>query len=166
MKKSILLVLIGMLCCVGAMAQDPSTPAVGSASKYEFRGVWTATVTNIDWPTDAAKGNVEKQKQELIDILNQLQAGNINAVCLQVRSLCDALYESSYEPWSAALMGTRGTGPGYDPLQFAIDEAHQRGMELHAWVNPFRVTSEKLKTGSTHIRHCQARISYTPPIRR
>ena len=149
MKKSILLVLIGMLCCAGAMAQDPSTPAVGSASKYEFRGVWTATVTNIDWPTDAAKGNVEKQKQELIDILNQLQAGNINAVCLQVRSLCDALYESSYEPWSAALMGTRGTGPGYDPLQFAIDEAHQRGMELHAWVNPFRVTSEKLKTGST-----------------
>ena len=142
MKKNLFIFIV---CLFAVISNAFAAPA----PKHEFRGVWAATVTNIDWPTDAAKGNVEKQKQELIDILNQLQAGNINAVCLQVRSLCDALYKSSYEPWSAALMGARGTDPGYDPLKFAIDEAHKRGMELHAWVNPFRVTSEKLKTGST-----------------
>ena len=114
-----------------------------AAPKYEFRGQWFTTVNNIDWPKTKATtdANREKQKQELIDILDRLQAGNVNAVCLQVRSLSDALYASNYEPWAAALTGTRGTGPGYDPLQFAIDEAHKRGIELHAWVNPFRVTS-------------------------
>jgi uncharacterized repeat protein (TIGR02543 family) len=104
-------------------------------------------VTNIDWPSTGAQGNVEKQKQELTDILDALQAGNINAVCLQVRSLCDALYESSYEPWAVCLTGTRGKDPGYDPLQFAIEECHKRGMELHVWINPYRVTSEKSTTG-------------------
>ena len=128
---------------IAGTAQDPSTPEVGSSSKYEFRGQWFTTVNNIDWPKTKATtdANREKQKQELIDILDRLQAGNVNAVCLQVRSLSDALYASNYEPWAAALTGTRGTGPGYDPLQFAIDEAHKRGIELHAWVNPFRVTS-------------------------
>ena len=134
---------------ITATVQDPSGEGVVTASKYEFRGLWCATVTNIDWPSNGAKGNIAKQKQELIDILDALQAGNINAVCLQVRSLSDALYQSSYEPWAAALTGTRGQDPGYDPLAFAIEETHKRGMELHAWVNPFRVTSEKSTTGST-----------------
>ena len=134
---------------ITATVQDPSGEGVVTASKYEFRGLWCATVTNIDWPSNGAKGDIAKQKQELIDILDALQAGNINAVCLQVRSLSDALYQSSYEPWAAALTGTRGQDPGYDPLAFAIEETHKRGMELHAWVNPFRVTSEKLTTGST-----------------
>ena len=111
--------------------------------KYEFRATWLATVSSIDWPKTKAKDNASRaqQQKELTDILDKLQAGNMNACYLQVRSLCDAMHKSSYEPWSAALTGTRGKDPGYDPLAFAIEEAHKRGMELHIWVNPFRVTS-------------------------
>ena len=111
--------------------------------KCEFRATWLATVQNIDWPKTKVTSNTtrEQQKKELTDILDKLAAGNMNAICMQVRSLCDAMYQSSYEPWSVALTGTRGKDPGYDPLQFAIDEAHKRGIELHVWVNPFRVTS-------------------------
>ena len=111
-----------------------------AAPKYEFRATWFATVTNIDWPT-ATNLTVDQQKAELRAILDKLQAGNINAVCLQVRSQSDALYKSSYEPWAVALTGTRGKDPGYDPLEYAIQEAHKRGMELHAWVNPFRIST-------------------------
>ena len=111
--------------------------------KYEFRATWLATVTSIDWPKTKAKDEASrlKQQQELIDIFDKMKAGNMNACCMQVRSLCDAMYQSSYEPWSAALTDTRGKNPGYDPLAFAIEEAHKRGLELHIWVNPFRVTS-------------------------
>ena len=116
--------------------------------KHEFRATWLATVANIDWPKTKATNDAkrEQQKQELIDILDKMKAGNMNAVCMQVRSLCDAMYKSSYEPWSVALTGTRGADPGYDPLQFAIDEAHKRGMELHVWVNPFRVSTGSLSS--------------------
>ena len=111
--------------------------------KHEFRATWLATVTSIDWPKTKAKDEASRltQQQELITILDKLQAGNMNACYLQVRSLCDAMHKSSYEPWSAALTGTRGKDPGYDPLAFAIEEAHKRGLELHIWVNPFRATS-------------------------
>ncbi len=111
--------------------------------KHEFRATWLATVTSIDWPKTKAKDDASrlKQQQELTTILDTLQAGNMNACYLQVRSLCDAMYQSSYEPWSEALTGTRGKDPGYDPLAFAIEEAHKRGLELHVWVNPFRATS-------------------------
>ena len=121
-----------------------------AAPKYEFRANWCATVTNIDWPTTKVTDEASRtaQKKELTDILDALQAGNINAVCLQVRSLCDALYASSYEPWAVCLTGTRGKDPGYDPLRFAIEECHKRGMELHVWINPYRVTSEKSTTGN------------------
>ena len=114
--------------------------------KHEFRATWLATVSGIDWPETKATNDAtrEQQKQELIDILDKMKAGNLNAVCFQVRSLCDAMYQSSYEPWSIALTGTRGKDPGYDPLQFAIDEAHKRGMELHVWVNPFRASTSTL----------------------
>ena len=111
--------------------------------KHEFRATWLATVSSIDWPETKAKDDASrlKQQQELTTILDTLQAGNMNACYLQVRSLCDAMYQSSYEPWSEALTGTRGKDPGYDPLAFAIEEAHKRGLELHIWVNPFRVTT-------------------------
>ena len=111
--------------------------------KHEFRATWLATVTSIDWPKTEAKDDASrlKQQQELTTILDKLQAGNMNACYLQVRSLCDAMHKSSYEPWSEALTGTRGKDPGYDPLAFAIEEAHKRGLELHIWVNPFRATS-------------------------
>ena len=111
--------------------------------KHELRATWLATVQNIDWPkTKVTSDATRKQQQkELTDILDKLAAGNMHACFMQVRSLCDAMYQSSYEPWSVALTGTRGKDPGYDPLAFAIEEAHKRGLELHIWVNPFRVTT-------------------------
>lgn len=111
--------------------------------KHEFRATWLTTAWGNDWPkTKVTNDATRKQQQDsLIAIFDRLQAGNMNAVCLQVRGRSDAFYQSSYEPWAAELAGARGTNPGYDPLAFAIEEAHKRGLELHAWVNPFRVTS-------------------------
>lgn len=111
-----------------------------AAPKYEFRATWFTTVTNIDWPS---KSNltVDQQKAELTNLLDQLAASNINAVCFQVRGRSDAYYKSNYEPWAKELTNTLGQDPSYDPLKFAIEEAHKRGMELHAWINPFRVST-------------------------
>src|ERR1700755_889824 len=113
------------------------------APKREFRGQWIATVVNIDWPTSPNEP-VEKQKQELISILDADQRAGINAVILQVRPAADAFYMKSIEPWSKWLTGKQGLAPNplYDPLQYAIDEAHKRGMELHAWFNPYRATND------------------------
>ncbi len=110
--------------------------------KREFRGVWVATVVNIDYPPKAAK-NTSVQKYEYINMLEDFKQMGINAVIFQVRPSADAFYESSYEPWSAYLTGTQGLAPepkGYDPLEFMIEEAHKRGMEFHAWLNPYRAT--------------------------
>ena len=111
--------------------------------KHEFRATWLTTAWGNDWPkTKVTNATTRKQQQDsLIAIFDRLQAGNMNAVCFQVRGRSDAFYQSSYEPWAAELAGARGQDPGYDPLAFAIEEAHKRGLELHAWVNPFRVTS-------------------------
>ncbi len=108
--------------------------------KYEFRAVWVATVNNIDWPSKPEL-SVEAQKREIIDILNMHQLLNMNTIILQVRPTSDAFYPSQLEPWSRYLTGTPGKAPEpfYDPLQFWIEECHKRGMELHAWLNPFRV---------------------------
>ena len=134
MKNRILVSFFCILCSMLVLANNP---------KREFRATWL-TGNGIDWPKTT---NVAQQKQTLINILDVMEKGNMNAACLQVRSFCDALYQSSYEPWSASLTGTRGGDPGYDPLAFAIEEAHKRGIELHVWVNPFRVTSSgKLDT--------------------
>jgi uncharacterized lipoprotein YddW (UPF0748 family) len=107
--------------------------------KREFRGAWIATVTNLDWPTSRSSTTAEQQDQ-LITILNSLKAAGINAVVFQVRTECDALYNSSIDPWSYWLTGAQGTAPNppYDPLEFAVAEAHKRGMEIHAWFNPYR----------------------------
>lgn len=107
--------------------------------RKEFRAVWVATVANIDWPS-APGLPVEKQKQEMIDILNRAAALHFNAIILQVRPAADALYHSPYEPWSYYLTGKMGQAPlpAYDPLEFAVHEAHKRGLELHAWFNPYR----------------------------
>jgi uncharacterized lipoprotein YddW (UPF0748 family) len=105
----------------------------------EFRGVWVATVSNIDWPSK--KGLTTKQQQaELIAIFDKCVELKLNAVVLQVRPMCDALYESKLEPWSEYLTGALGKAPKpfYDPLEFAVKEAHARGLELHAWFNPYR----------------------------
>ena len=128
--KKIFLFLFALAMGVSTLYANP---------KHEFRASWMTTGFSIDWPKQKT---AEAQKVELQQKLDALVAGNHNAVCLQVRSFSDAIYKSSYEPWADCLTGTRGQDPGYDPLAFAIEEAHKRGLELHVWVNPFRVTSE------------------------
>ncbi len=117
----------------------------------EFRGAWIATVYNLDWPS--AKGlSASTQQSELRAILDKLAALKMNAVIFQVRPQCDALYQSAIEPWSAWLTGTMGRSPGYDPLAFCIKEAHARGIEVHAWFNPFRALCNNTETlASNHI---------------
>ena len=117
---------------------EPST-IVPPQPLREFRGVWIATVANTDWPSKRGLSTAE-QKTELISILERAAQLKLNAVIFQVRPACDALYASQIEPWSEYLTGTMGKAPDpyYDPLAFAIEEAHKRGLELHAWFNPYR----------------------------
>ena len=104
--------------------------------KREFRSAWIATVWCLDWPSQGA--GATKQMQQMDRLLDSLQVNNFNAVNFQVRSMCDAMYRSSLEPWSSYLTGTRGQDPGFDPLQYVVEGCHKRGMECHAWVNPYR----------------------------
>ena len=104
--------------------------------KREFRSAWVATVWGLDWPTQGA--GATKQMQQMDRLLDSLQVNNFNAVNFQVRSMCDAMYRSSIEPWSSYLTGRRGQDPGFDPLQYVVEGCHKRGMECHAWVNPYR----------------------------
>ncbi|MBI5371962.1 MAG: family 10 glycosylhydrolase [Sphingobacteriales bacterium] len=113
--------------------------AARSQPKYEFRGVWIATVNNIDWP-QAGVSDPEKQKADFIRLLDLHRQNGMNALIVQVRPAADAFYPSPYEPWSQWLTGVQGRPPVpfYDPLQFMIEETHKRGMEFHAWLNPYR----------------------------
>ena len=123
-------------------------------TKPEFRGVWVATVDNIDWPT---KGNFnsELQKAEFIKLLDMHQRNGINALIVQIRPAADAFYPSQFEPWSEWLTGKQGQPPVpyYDPLEFMITETHKRGMEFHAWMNPYRAefTIGVSSISGTHI---------------
>ncbi|MBN2354916.1 family 10 glycosylhydrolase, partial [candidate division KSB1 bacterium] len=109
------------------------------AAEREFRAAWVASVANINWPSKTGLSS-EAQKQEAMQLLDLLQRNHFNAVVLQVRPQGDALYKSSLEPWSYYLTGKQGVAPEpfYDPLLFWIEEAHRRGIELHAWLNPYR----------------------------
>ncbi len=120
----------------GLITQD-QPKAVKSS---EFRAVWIATINNIDWPSKPNL-SVEEQKNEFLKLLDTFQKFNLNVVILQVRAASDAFYQSKTEPWSQFLTGKQGRAPipFYDPLAWAIEMCHQRGMELHAWFNPFRV---------------------------
>ena len=104
--------------------------------KYEVRAVWLTTIGGIDWPHSYAgpARSIERQKDELRDILDRLQRANINTVLLQTRIRATTIYPSAYEPWDGCLSGKPGKSPGYDALKFAIDECHRHGMELHAWI--------------------------------
>ncbi len=115
----------------------------------EFRAAWVATVFNLDWPSRAGL-SAAQQKAELLSILNKAAQLRLNAIILQVRPNSDALYTSRLEPWSGWLSGP-GVNPGYDPLAFAVAEGHRRGIEIHAWFNPFRTTISQNPVGSGHI---------------
>ncbi|WP_245586338.1 glycoside hydrolase family 10 protein [Olivibacter sitiensis] len=134
--KTIFLVLMAIFLWSGKLlAQRALVP------KRELRGVWVATVVNIDWPSKDGL-SVAQQKEELLRILDAHQRAGINAVFFQVRPSADAFYAKSDEPWSRFLNGKPGKAPSpaYDPLEFIIKETHLRGMELHAWFNPYRAT--------------------------
>ena len=133
-------VLLGGVLPAGcATPREESSAPVPPKLQREFRGVWVATVGNSDWPSRPGLP-VPDQKAELLAILDRAARLNLNVVVFQVRPACDALYSSQLEPWSEYLTGTMGKAPSpfYDPLAFAIEEAHKRGLELHAWFNPYR----------------------------
>ena len=126
--------------------------------KNEFRAVWIATVVNIDWPKSSTD-NVEKQKADYLEILDTYKKLNYNAVIVQIRSVGDAFYPSKLAPWSRYLTGKEGKAPNpyYDPLEWMIKEAHNRGFEFHAWLNPYRATfdtkTETLSPNHDYNKH-------------
>ncbi len=135
---------LAMLLAGGvAMAQEDNN---GPVVPREFRAVWVATVANIDWPSKPGL-STEEQKKEALAILDKCEALNLNAVVLQIRAQADSFYQSDLEPWSYYLTGQQGKAPKpyYDPLEFWIDEAHARGLELHAWFNPYRANHPAMR---------------------
>jgi uncharacterized lipoprotein YddW (UPF0748 family) len=133
----------------------PPTP------QREFRGVWIATVLNIDWPSKPGL-STQEQKVELLAILDRAAALNLNAVIFQIRPATDTLYDSPYDPWSESITGEMGKPPVpyYDPLAFAVTEAHKRGLELHAWINPYRAYHANAKSAISpnHISKTQPEL--------
>ena len=113
-----------------------TTLTASSQPKHEVRAVWLTTIGGIDWPATYAHDGmgIKAQQQQLCNILDRLKAVNVNTVLLQTRVRATTIYPSDLEPWDGCLSGRPGRSPGYDALQFAIDECHRRGMELHAWV--------------------------------
>jgi uncharacterized lipoprotein YddW (UPF0748 family) len=136
-------------CAAGATRTDCAPPL-----PREFRAAWVATVANIDWPSKPGLSTAQQQA-EIIAIVDRAADINLNALILQVRTSADAVYPSSLEPWSEYLTGEQGRAPSpaYDPLKFWIDEAHKRGIELHAWFNPYRAKHNQSKSvnSRTHI---------------
>jgi uncharacterized protein YbbC (DUF1343 family)/uncharacterized lipoprotein YddW (UPF0748 family) len=145
MKKAFYLLSLAVFLLIFLKCATPESAVTGDASgrtpsaEREFRAAWIATVANINWPSKPGI-SVEQQKSEALELLDLLQKNNFNAVVFQVRPQCDALYKSEQEPWSYYLTGKQGKAPEplYDPLEFWIEEAHKRGLELHAWLNPYR----------------------------
>ncbi len=137
MKKPLLLFFVFLSITSAKTLSQSSSP------KREFRGAWVATVVNLDWPSSPFL-SPESQRAELARLFDELHSAGVNAIIFQIRSEADAMYLSALEPWSYWLTGAQGAPPSpfYDPLEFAIQEAHNRGMELHAWFNPYRVSRQ------------------------
>lgn len=131
--------LINNSCKTSNPVAVAATVAPAAKASAEFRAAWVATVANINWPSKPGLSTKEQQ-QEAVQLLDFLQKHNFNAVILQVRPQCDALYKSNLEPWSYYLTGQQGKAPDpyYDPLEYWIEAAHDRGLELHVWLNPYR----------------------------
>ncbi len=130
MKQKFLLIIAFGLCYFITIAQNPP--------KREFRAAWLATYANIDWPSSGA--TTAQEQSTFIQRVDEHKTTGMNALFVQIRSQCDAMYPSPYEPWSADLTGIQGTAPSpyYDPLDFMITETRKKGMEFHAWINPYR----------------------------
>ena len=135
-----------VVCILSAVAVSTLSAEGGPIN---FRGAWIATVANIDWPSQEAVGDTQKQQEEMVWILDSLESVGINAIIFQVRPTSDALYQSELEPISHWLTGTQGTWgeqEPWDPLAWTIEQAHERNMEVHVWLNPYRVNLAKTDT--------------------
>ncbi|MBW8768274.1 MAG: family 10 glycosylhydrolase, partial [Gemmatimonadetes bacterium] len=153
-----LAVVLILLFGAASSASAQTTPARTTRDSAppiprELRAVWIATVDNMDWPSKAGL-SADEQQRELIAILDKCVQLRLNAIVLQVRPAADALYRSDIEPWSEVLSGEMGRPPEpyYDPLAFAVAEAHKRGLELHAWINPYRARYSLTRPAAkTHV---------------
>ncbi len=147
MKKQAILFIYISLLLFNATAQQKNP-------LYEFRGVWVASIVNCDWPS-SKNLTTEEQKAEFIKLADLHQRNGMNALIVQIRPAGDALYPSKFEPWSEYLTGKQGVAPNpyYDPLEFMINETHKRGMEFHAWLNPFRAvfSVRESSVAATHL---------------
>ena len=162
MKRIFPILLLIIFSQIILLAQSP---------KRDVRAVWLSTVWRLDWPSTTvpvATGDNEAvretarntQKAGLITILDKLEAANFNTVFFQVRGVSDAFYNSKYEPWSQYLSSARGSDPGWDPLAYIIQEAHKRGIEVHAWLNPYRYSTSADNHGNAPTDYAMARPSW------
>jgi uncharacterized lipoprotein YddW (UPF0748 family) len=158
-RRSIVLLAVVTIAACSSSGVTPTTPVIPVTTdttpppiQREMRGLWIATVANIDWPSRSGL-TASQQQAELSDILDRASAAGLNAVMFHIRPAADAVYSSPNEPWASMLTGTQGKDPGYDPLAFAVTEAHARGLEIHAWINPFRAGNSKdtASLASSHL---------------
>jgi Uncharacterized protein conserved in bacteria len=133
--------LISILLAMSMIFSMAMTTVFATDNTQDMRAVWVSSVYNIDFPSVNNKGNAAAQKAEFSEKLDKYKAAGINTVIVQVRPMGDALYSSNLNPWSAVLTGTQGKNPGYDPLEYMVQEAHKRGMKIQAWLNPYRITT-------------------------
>ena len=137
MRKFKALILFVAVCAAVAV----------NAEKREHRATWMSGYIS-DWPTEAlTEANAEAQKTRCLMDLDSLVRYNMTTIYYHVRTMCDAMYDSKYEPWSSYIAGTRGTTPPLDPLRFILDESHKRGLEVYAWFNPYRYLNSSVMTG-------------------
>ena len=162
MRHPILLIFVVVILAACAAPQPAAIPepteSLAVTVKHEikvpreFRAAWVATVANIDWPSKPGLTTAEQQA-EAISLLDSAVILNLNAIIFQVRPQCDAFYKSELEPWSYFLTGEQGKAPEpyYDPLSFWVTEAHKRGLELHAWFNPYRAHLPNSQKNETSV---------------
>lgn len=146
-NKNLKYILLSLVLLFAACEDKSDAPGISSddaLAKKEMRAVWFTTAWGLDWPQ--SDYNATSQKQKFKDYLDKFVDHNINTVIVQIRPMADAFYNSSYEPWSSVITGTKGQDPGYDVLQFMIDETHARGLEFHAWMNPYRIATRASAT--------------------
>jgi len=153
--------ILSLLVCAGCAGPYARVDVEPPPPPREWRAAWIATVHNIDWPSEPGL-DAATQQAELLALLDVAQDAGLNAVVLQVRPTCDALYASPHEPWSRFLSGEPGRDPGYDPLAFALEAAHARGLELHAWFNPYRARPDASEPPPVpgHVTHPDSPLAH------
>ena len=141
-KFRMLSLLTSVMLCMGNLS---SVPAYAATTQEGMRAVWISTVYSADFPS--TQNDPDAQKIEFVEKLDKAKALGLNTVVVQIRPKADAFYDSDLNPWSSVLTGIQGRNPGYDPMAFMIEEAHKRGMEFHAWMNPYRITTSGVDLG-------------------